>query len=206
MTTPMTCEDVSAVIKTLVKETFDKDPHTPRQHANVQLNALSALIPLYDGNTKPGVCRSWMNKMEMVFTLVHLDGEETDKYKISYASLRLKGAAEEWFNLKRRLLISGTWKKFREDLIERFDPSMRFLDLHLESLRQDPEESFEDYFTRFGSLTETVFSDDEVTGRITKAAFVQGMADRAQRRELIRAQQTGTLDQAIGWVISLERD
>jgi len=67
-----------------------------------------------------------MNKVEMVFLLVHLamDGEETGKYKISYASLRLKGAAKEWFNLRRRLLISGTWKKFREDFIERFDPSI----------------------------------------------------------------------------------
>ena len=89
--TPMSYEDVSAVIKTLVQETFDRNPHTPRQHANIQLNALSALIPLYDGNTKPGVCRGWMNKMEMVFTLVHLDDEETNKYKVSYASLRLKG-------------------------------------------------------------------------------------------------------------------
>jgi len=37
-------------------------------------------------------------------------------------------------------------------------------------------------------------------------AFVQGMADRNQRMELIRAQQTGSLDQAIDWVISLERE
>jgi len=51
--------------------------------------------------------------------------------------------------------------------------SMRFLDLHLDSFKQEPEESFENYFTRFGSLTDTVFSGDEVTAKIAKVAFVQ---------------------------------
>ena len=51
---------------------------------------------------------------------------------------------------------------------------MNFLDLHLQSLKQDREETFEDYFTRFGSLTETVFQDDEATRKMAQVAFVQG--------------------------------
>jgi hypothetical protein len=46
---------------------------------------------------------------------------------------------------------------------QRFDPSLKFLDMQLTSLRQDPEESFEDYYTRFGSLMETVFEEDDAT-------------------------------------------
>jgi hypothetical protein len=68
---------------------------------------------MYDGNTNPGHCRAWMIKMEVVFNLVHLKSDETDEFKINYASLRLKGAAEQWYNAKRKVLVTGTWMHFK---------------------------------------------------------------------------------------------
>jgi hypothetical protein len=174
MVNEFTRADITAEINDIIRETYDRDPQLPRQQANVQLNALSSLIPMYDGNTNPGHCRAWMIKMEVVFTLVHLKGDETDEFKINYASLRLKGAAEQWYNAKRKVLVTGAWKQFKRALIERFDPSLKFLDMQLTSLRQDPEESFEDYYTRFGSLMETVFEEDDATRRMAQLAFVQG--------------------------------
>jgi hypothetical protein len=98
----------------------------------------------------------------------------TDEFKINYASLRLKGAAEQWYKAKRNVLVTGTWKQFMRALIERFDPSMKFLDMQVTSLRQEPKESFEDYYTRFGSLMEMVFEEDDATRRMAQLAFVQG--------------------------------
>jgi hypothetical protein len=146
-----------------------------------------------------------MIKMEVVFNLVHLKSDETDEFKINYASLRLKGAAEQWYNAKRKVLVTGTWKQFKRALIERFDPNVKFLDMQLTSLRQDPEESLEDYYTRFGSLMGTVFEEDNATRRMAQLAFVQGMKDKDQRRELIKEEKINVLDQAIDLVISLER-
>jgi hypothetical protein len=85
----------------------------PRQQTNVQLNALSLLIPMYGGNTIPGHCRACMIKMEVLFNLVHLKSDEIDEFKINYASLRLKGAAEQLYNAKRKVLVTGTWKQFK---------------------------------------------------------------------------------------------
>jgi hypothetical protein len=129
----------------------------------------------------------------------------TDEFKINYASLRLKGAAEQWYNAKRKVLVTGTWKQFKRALIERFDPNVKFLDMQLTSLRQDPEESLEDYYTRFGSLMGTVFEEDNATRRMAQLAFVQGMQVKDQRRELIKEEKKTSLDQAIDLVISLER-
>jgi len=94
MVNQLTREDITAEITNIIKDTYDRDPHLPRQQANVQLNALSSIIPMYDGNTSPGHCRAWMIKMGGVFSLVHLKSDETDGFKINCASLRLKGAAE----------------------------------------------------------------------------------------------------------------
>jgi hypothetical protein len=117
MVNEFTRADITAEINAIIRETYDRDPQLPRQQANVQLNALSSLIPMYDGNTNPGHCRAWMIKMEVVFTLVHLKSDKTDEFKINYASLRLKGAAKQWYNAKRKVLVTGTWKQFKRALI-----------------------------------------------------------------------------------------
>jgi hypothetical protein len=77
MVNEFTRADITAEINAIIRETYDRDPQLPRQQANVQLNALSSLIPMYDGNTNPGHCRAWMIKMEVVFTLVHLKSDKT---------------------------------------------------------------------------------------------------------------------------------
>jgi hypothetical protein len=83
-------------------------------------------------------------------------------------------------------LVTGTWKQFKRALIEISGPSLKFLDMQLTSLRQDPEESFEDYYTRFGSLMGTIFEEDNATRRMAQLAFLQGMKAKDQRRELIK--------------------
>jgi hypothetical protein len=65
--------DITAEINDIIKETYDRDPQLPRQQANVQLNALSSLLLMYDGNTNPRRCRAWMIKIKVVFNLVHLN-------------------------------------------------------------------------------------------------------------------------------------
>jgi hypothetical protein len=52
--------------------------------------------------------------------------------------------------------------------------------MQLTSLRHDPEELFEDYYTRFGSLRGTFFEEDNATRRMAHLAFVQGMKDNDQ--------------------------
>jgi hypothetical protein len=103
MVNEFTKADITVEINDIIKETYDRETQLPRQQANVQRNASSSLIPMYDGNTNPGHCRAWMLKMEVVFNLVHLKSDKTEEFKINYASLRLKGAAEQWHNARRNV-------------------------------------------------------------------------------------------------------
>lgn len=171
-------------------------------------NALSSLVSSYYGDPTPGVCRQWLSKLDQAFTLLSIDDSETDKedqIKVSYALLRLKGPAEEWSSAKRKVLSTKSWDGFKKALTERFDPSMEFLELQLTSLRQESQETLEDYYTRFGSIAETILAEDSSTTEMAKAAFIQGMQDRYQRLEVIKSQDTRSFAEALDLVISWER-
>ena len=170
------------------------------------INAVSSLMTHFQGSTRPGQCRQWIKRLEMAFKLA--GGDVDDSAKVAFAGLKLKNAAEEWFQGHADLLLASPWEYFKSQLIQRFDPSAQFTEAQLRNLRQDERESLEDYFTKFQALMALCsdYSTDQGYPESAYHYFVQGVFRDDVRIRILEGVAAGkSTEEAIEAVVRIEK-
>ena len=177
------------------------------QHGLQNISGLNALVSAYHSPQKSGSCSEWITQLEAALTL---SGSNTcsNEVAITYASLRLKGAAKDWYLTVKAKTKDWTWLQFKNHMLAHFEPHNVVTEAQLASICQGEDQELQDYWTVFQLLGNKCFADVDLKEWPQRVyyQFTSGMWNTADRYKVLDLVHAGsTFSEAIETVIELEK-
>lgn len=133
---------------------------TEAEHKN-KINEFFVCEPLtFGANTDPLIAKQWIVGLENIFDCIGC----SDEQKVSFAVLRLKGAALSWWMVSKRNMkadgVTVTWEKFKELFYKMYCPKWFEREKYMElSNLQQGYRTVAEYEAEFMKLSSFLVSD-----------------------------------------------
>lgn len=149
------------------------------QAPNVGIKEIELMIPEFHGIEFDGkllFAREWINKIETLGQIY----KWTSSQMLLYASLRVKGPAQNWLEAAEGTVDS--WEVFKRDLEANFPKHLRESEVHekLNARKRRPSETLEEYYHEKVKMARRIHLGDETI----KEYLIKGLPNAADRKVL----------------------
>ncbi|XP_055706366.1 uncharacterized protein LOC129803669 [Phlebotomus papatasi] len=149
------------------------------QAPNVGVKEIELMIPEFHGIEYDGkflFAREWINKIETLGQVY----KWTSSQMLLYASLRVKGPAQNWLEAAEGTVDS--WEVFKRDLEANFPKHLRESEVHekLNARKRRPSETLEEYYHEKVKMARRIHLGDETI----KEYLIKGLPSAADRKVL----------------------